>query len=414
MPCRPTPPLLHRSAALLAAAALALAFYWSLRFAAADFLYRRDSPEALRRALLLAPGDARLHLRSAELHENPAARLAALETALALNPRDSSAWIELGLRSEIGGSFPKAERCLLEAARIDKTYEPRAALANFYFRRNRPEMFWPWVREALNIAYGDMAPLFRLCWGISEDPGLILERAIPANPKVLSQYLQFLLAASRWDAAVPVAHRLLRHARPEHQPVLLSCCDRLLDAGRGLQALSLWNGMIAARLLPYSPLRPEAGAALTNPTFSLLPLSRGFDWRIPRLEGVLVAREQNTSALRLSFSGKQPERCEPLSQFLFLRPSASYRFRFLYRTSGIRPSAGLRWEIYPWNRPGAPFAASDSLSSENWTAQDLRFTSPPDVTLARLALTYRRALGTTRIEGSLTLRGLSLERSPPP
>ena len=178
-----------------AGAVLGLAIYWSLRLGYADHLFRSGTPEGVKRAVELAPGNARYQDHWAAILEDsgkdPAAALAAMEAAVASNPRDSSSWMELGLRAERDGDLQKAERCLLEAARVDRQYDPRWTLANFYFRKSDWENFWLWAREAAAMSYGDSAALFRLGWRATQDPALILSRAIPDQPQVLARFIGF-------------------------------------------------------------------------------------------------------------------------------------------------------------------------------------------------------------------------------
>src|SRR5438874_1728361 len=154
--------ILRRLAALASIAVLSLATYWTIRLALADRLFHAGSADALARAIRLAPGNAQYFAWLAEYREaegldpDPA-----LATAARLNRMDSSVIIRRGLRAEFRNDFAGAESFLLEAAAVDKLFDPRAALANFYFRRNRPEPFWRWAREAFAISYGDLTSLFR-------------------------------------------------------------------------------------------------------------------------------------------------------------------------------------------------------------------------------------------------------------
>jgi hypothetical protein len=92
------------------------------------------------------------------------------------SPRSSDSWIAEGLAAEEARDYAHAERALLEAARIDRQYLPAWTLANFYFRRNDPEHFWPWARHAARMAYDDRAPLVRLAHEFEPDPRRILDR----------------------------------------------------------------------------------------------------------------------------------------------------------------------------------------------------------------------------------------------
>ncbi|MGH9660030.1 MAG: hypothetical protein ACRD96_15890, partial [Bryobacteraceae bacterium] len=185
------------------AAALAFATYWSLRLAAADHYVRRNTLDDQAAAVRLDPHNAEQRARLAE--HQAAAGLdpkPSLEAAARLNPRDSSIPIRLGLRAEFEGDFARAERHLLEAARVDRLFDPRSTLMNFYFRRARGDAFWHWAREAFAVGYGDRAPLFRLCWRMTTDADLIAG-VLPAQLSVRLEYLRFLLAERRLAAAEP-------------------------------------------------------------------------------------------------------------------------------------------------------------------------------------------------------------------
>lgn len=398
------------------AAVAGIGLYWSLRMTYAEILFRRDDLKSVERAIELAPNNARYYIRKADLLRQAGAgepsQVRALEQALALNPRDSRGWIQLGLLAEMEGRFSRAEECLLQAAEADATHVPRSTLANYYFRRGEPEKFWRWVREALETAPGDMAPLFRLCWTLSSDAGAILERAIPRRPEALRQYLSFLLLSSHLEAAGEVAERVLGNATAEDLAVLLAYCDRLLESRETTGALRLWNSMVTKGMIPYERLVPGGGLVLTNGSFRIAPRSQGFDWRIPAVEGVAVSRDEHPPALRFSFSGRQPEQCEVLWQYLPVLADTSYRLSFEYRTGGIEPNTGMRWEIIDLTNAAMRLAESASLSAESWTRGEVDFTTPANLRAARLVLAYRRAQGTTRITGWISLRRVRLQAAP--
>src|SRR5450755_2728606 len=143
--------------------------------ALADYHSRQGTPASVRDAIHMEPDGADYYIQLAALTQesDPMASTQALQHALALNPRDSNAWVELGLRAEQVGNLAGAERNLLTAARIDKLYQPRWSLANYYFRRGDMEKFQLWAREAVHMAYGDSTPLFSLCWRATDDGELI-------------------------------------------------------------------------------------------------------------------------------------------------------------------------------------------------------------------------------------------------
>jgi hypothetical protein len=150
---------------------------------------------------------------------------------------------------------------------------------------------------------------------------------------------------------------------------------------------------------------------LTDGAFAISPTSRGFDWRIAALEGVTASREREAAGLRLTFSGEQPETCEPLAQFLPVPENRAYELQFTYRTSRVAAGAGPRWQVVD-ACGGKTIAETGPLSSEDTAHGRLGFVSPAGCRLVRLALAYQRSPGTTRIEGYIALWDVRLAPLP--
>lgn len=402
--------------AAIATAGLVWGAYWALRLGQADWLARAGEAAAMARAVELAPGNAGYRARLAGMKgptgEDAGAAAEELERAVALKPGYASAWIELGLRREARGEVEKAEQCLLEAARVDRMFEPRWALANFYFRRGEVKRFWEWARRAGEMVYGDARPLFRLCWEMTPDARLILERVAPDRAVTLRQYLGFLVSENHLEGAEAVAERLADTGDRREAGVLLDYCSRLLDMGWLDPAMRTWNRMAARGVIEGERLAPEQGASLTNAGFRRKPLGRGFDWRLPGPAGVTVTRGEGEGAVRVGFSGKQPEQCELLWQWTPVAAGRKYRLRFESRTEGVASPSGLAWRIFdPRSRveltPDAP-----GLTAGDWGRAEVSFQAPAGTRLLRLALCYRRASGTTRLQGALWIRGLRLDLEP--
>ncbi|MBZ5591967.1 MAG: hypothetical protein LAP39_07010 [Acidobacteriia bacterium] len=402
-------------AGLAGLTALAAGCYSTARLAWADHLFRADTLESVTRAAQLLPANAEYHARLATLLDVSRGDGAAVESelhkAVDANPRLAAAWIELGLRAEADGQAHHAEACLLRAARADRMYATLWTLANFYFRQNESEKFWPVARRALRIgdvgAY-DPAPLFRLCWKLSPDSATVLERAIPDVGPVEARYLEYLVRESLAPAAEPVIQRLVAFGSERDLGPVPAYCDNLIAAGDADRAMHAWNALCWRGLHGYRPLDPEATAALTNGDFSAPPVQHGFDWRMPAVAGVIAERAGLPPRLWIALDGHEPETCDVLDQFIALAPSHKYRLRFRYQTDDIAAGSGLRWHILTPAGYEIPSDAAD-LASEQETESIVRFTTPAVVRLARLALSYRRTPGTTRIEGRIALASAALE-----
>lgn len=431
--------MLARLAALVMLILLGSAAWLSAQLFRAELLFCRNTLASVEHAARISPDWAECHTRLAAL-DGPARASSHLRHAVNSNPRDSRAWVELGLLAESSGAAAEAEKCLLQAARYDKQFDPAWSLANFYFRQSEqgaaapsgagesllpprfarrefpentlvtgPRKFWHWAHAAASMSYSDLTPLFRLCFLMTGDTGQILDQVVVPVRRVEHNYLDFLLVTGRLAAAGPAARRIIASAGPDDAATLLTDVDFQLRAGNRDEALWLWNALVDRKLVAGKPLDPPRGVALTNPDFSHPPLASGFDWRPLAVDGIVHSAGEN--AFHLSFSGKQPETCRLLAQYLPLDPDSAYRLRFEYRTSGMSGTTGLGWLLDPTadGESSTVLQESPSVSpSDDWRTMEWTFHSPASRRLARLVLFYHRALGTTRLEGTLLLRKVQL------
>jgi len=393
----------------IAAAGFAAAGVWSVRLGWADYWFRRETLAGTQKALAITPGQAAYYYRLALLasDDHPARAVEALQRAVALNPADAQSWIDLGLQYEAGGDTARAEQCLVRAVEEDAQYLPRWTLANYYFRRNDPPRFWFWAKRAAAMAYGDPLPLFRLCGQMEED-GKLIDRLAIRNPSVRASYVSYLVGQDRIDLVGPPSRRVLEENRQDDTPLLLAVCDRLLDRSRVDEALGIWNRLAETHRIPFGARSSTMPSLLVNGAFAVAPTSQGFDWRLPEVDGVSAASEESPGGLRLTFSGRQPERCETLVQYVPVQENRQYKLTFRYRTSGIAAATGLAWRIADRNS-GNGLGEGRDLSAEEEVQAQVSFDTPPGCRLARVSLLYQRSLGTTRIAGFIILRSLALE-----
>jgi len=393
----------------IAAAGFAAAAVWSVRLGWADYWFRQETLKGTEKAISVTPGQAAYYYRLALLSsdDNPAKAIGALRRAVALDPADAHSWIDLGLLYEAGGDNTLAERCLLRAVQEDAQYLPGWTLANYYLRRNDAPRFGFWAKRAAAMAYGDPLPLFRLCGQMEED-GNLIDRLAISDPSVRASYLSYLVGQDRIDLAGPATRRILEENRRPDTPLLLAVCDRLLDRSRAGEALHIWNRLAETHRIPFGAWSSATRSLLVNGAFTVAPTSQGFDWRLPEVDGVTAASEESPGGLRLTFSGRQPERCEVLDQYVPVQENRKYKLTFLYRTSGIASGTGLAWRIVDINGARSLGEGRD-LSAEEETQDQVSFGTPSGCGLVRVSLLYQRSLGTTRIAGFIVLRSIALE-----
>ena len=398
--------------------ALALSSYWALRLAWADHLSYGAELAGRERAVQLAPAAAAFAGRLADRREElggdclPDSRRAA-----ALDPENPEPLMRLGVRAELAGDYPLAETSLLAAAARSRLYQPKYLLAQYYFRRQNADRFWPWARAALEAAYGDAAPIFELGWRLRPDATWLSANLIPPRREMARQYLAYLCNRERWAAAAAEARKMVAAAEPlagrrprgypasgagqawvsgesADRPELLAYCEARLSRGDGREAAEIWNAMCRRRLLAHDPLDPAGDRLVTNGDFLQAPSGRGFDWRLVEQTGVSAVAVGG--ALRVSFTGRQPERCPIAWQYVATAPGTRYRLRYEVRERGDAPARGIAWVVSD-AEPGAESAGS------------LEFLAAKD--LARIYLIYQRPPGSARLEDTVSIAHVRLERA---
>jgi tetratricopeptide (TPR) repeat protein len=411
-----SPGLKPTVSAAIGAALLAVclfAAYWSVRFAVADIFYHQNTLASLRRAVAIEPDNAAYWSLLAEQTEsvglNPDDQL---QKAAQLSPLESRYWVRLGFRAEVEQNYPQAEKFLLHAAQVDRKFDPSWALMNFYFRRNNVPEFWRWTDRAFDLSYGDLTPMFQLAWNITSDADLIAKH-IPSRPEVETSYLWFLVNSNRIEASVPVALKVAAYASDDTELNPLLAWWEHAYATQGAAALSVWNTLCDRKLLPYQPLHPGSGKLVTNGDFAHIPIQRGSDWRLATADALSLQPDPSSHQLAINFSGKEAEDLVLAEQWLPVDPGRHYIVKSSYQSPGGSPLHGINWTV------------SASPPRDQILARSEDFTPGPDLKpvqvafdsldnrYVRLSLWYKRPLGSTRAEGTLTIGNITSEVAAP-
>lgn len=396
-------PLPIISLRVLVAAACVWGAWASWKIARGDDLLRQDTVASIRLSLRLVPDNPAAFMRLAQRDEDQAQPM--LETALRLDPYNAQADIELGLLYEANGDPARAEKLLLHAFEIDRTYTPRWSLANFYLRQGNMPAFWQWSRRAAEMPPHDMGALFALCWRVTPDPKSIADAILNDNPSTVRQFIVFLLTKNQVEAAAAEAPRLIRiGGAGADRPLLLALVNQALLANHATAATEVWRALIEKHWIVADDSVPN------NRNFSRDPLPVGFDWTLPSETG--LHSWPGPAGLDVELSGDEPESCTIAEQIVALAPG-NYTLAYTYRTSGVAPGTGIEWQVLD-DKTETVLAASPSLASDSTQNVEVPFTVPPGVSLVRLHLGYQRALGTTRVNGTLTIQSTSVRKSSTP
>ena len=393
------------------------AVWRSVQIAIADWAASPNSVQALTKAVQDSPDDPRLLARLALLRSaagDPDPEVDdQLRRAARLNPFSSEVLMTLGLHEEFEGNPVAAERELTQAARIDHQFKPAWTLANFYTRRSEPGKAWAMIERifALEPLGFDLTPVFDLCWRIAgDDPGRILS-LIPKNGPEPVQYLAYLVSTNRADAALqvwPGALGSMRQADSSGDPeTLKGFPDYLMGAGRVAEGVRVWNQLVESGMIQSGHLDPAKGDSIADPEFKY-PAGAGFSWHVGEFNG--VSANIYGGALHLELSDDEPESFRVLSAMVPLLPDRHYRLLWTVDKSGLRDSRdpGFRFRI---TQGSVTQDCPPLLTSQGCDFSSTPFSSTPRdrMSSASLTLEYTRALGTTRLSGTLAVSAVRLE-----
>ena len=160
------------------------------------------------------------------------------------------------------------------------------------------------------------------------------------------------------------------------------------------EAAEIWNALCRRRLLALEPLDPAADRLVTNGDFLQAPSGRGFDWRLVEQTGVTAAA--NNGELRVGFTGRQPERCLIVWQYVPPSPGTRYRLRWEARAGLGEPARDIAWVV-----SDAELLTESAHSQEFLAAKDL----------TRICLIYQRPLGSARLEDTVWIGHVRMERA---
>ncbi len=353
-------------------------------------------------------------------------------------PRDPEAWIRSALEAEAQHNPAQAERLLLHAATLSKTWLPRWSLANFYARHDKQQSSLEWARHCAARSSGDLRPLFQLIESAGIPPSEFPSRFLPKNRAVLLAYLQYRSSHPDHSSVEYVASQLLELI-PDHPPgwpgldsdplsfafnrrfpmlgeerkVLLSVLDRLLASRLGRRAVDFLNLLIQTQTLQASPFNPSQ--LITNSKFAAIPASNPFDWQLFPSADVAIDIDSRQSLATVSLSGSQPESLAMLSQVLFIPKQKSYRFEAHSSCKACPSPSGFQWQFTNFGSTDPvllqPFL-NPTAKTLDFSSQYFNLTPSAEDRLWLLTLRYSRPTGVARQPQSLQISSVALVEEP--
>ena len=374
----------------------------------ADRFLRAEDLSALKRASRLDPWNATVWRSMAEKENIAEAAIGDARHAVALNPRDAAAWLELAFAEQETGDPSAAANAVARALRADPTTPMylRTA-AQLYFSLGQQKAGLEQLRNLATHDPDSLPNTVDLAWRATHNPQLILSEVVPHNPDGEIAFLRVLIARDQRFAAGNVWKALVSENAGFDPSQTLAYVNFLLDKFHGAEAAQVWQ-ILAARNRELSEYR-VGDNAITNSGFEQPILASGLDWRYAMDPAVTVRTASGEAhaglrALELDFGAAVVE--PGIWQYVPVAPGGEYDFSAYYKTHNLEGAGGIAWAAIDV-ASGAELGRTPVMApSDEWQPVGTQVTVPAqsDLIIGKLL----RTPAGDQLRGSLWIDDVSL------
>ena len=330
--------------------------FFGLRAAIARYGFEGNSAERLELAVRLEPDNpaywyllGRYQQYSLEEADSAGAQYS-FRKAIALNPLDTDAWLDLATSYELEGKTGEAREAYLQAK---KSYPTSADVSwrygNFLLRQGDQPEAYAELRRAIEADPQRAAAAFSRAYRASRDIDQILNQLLPPRQSAYIGMINEAISEKQLAVAQTIWARLLTlHPRIEVRDVERLVAE-LLVAGEYDEARRVWDQGVATVKLP--PLLEPQGSVVWDPSFESDANGYSFAWKFnPIVQGVSIGldrteRHSGSQSLRLSFDGRHNPDLEAACTIATVQPGTAYRFSGWIKTKEITTEYGVGFRL---------------------------------------------------------------------
>jgi tetratricopeptide (TPR) repeat protein len=407
------------AAALCVAASLS---FFSIRMALAAKAADERTAEGLRLAVRREPLNAEYwyrfgHFQQFNLEEtDPGQAKDYFKKAIAIDPKYTDAWLDLGTAYELEGNMAEAKDAYLHAKQsYPASPDVSWRYGNFLLREGNLEEAYPEFRLSLISDPGRAASAFSRCYRANPNVEQILDQMLPP---IAFAYVGIIkeTADTKQVAVSQIVWRRLLTLHPrltviDFEPLVAA----LLVEGDVREAHRVWEEGTSAMKLPE--LGGLAGSLIWDPSFESGVRDSTFSWRFqPLTQGLTTAldsleKRSGNLSLRLTFDGKHNPNLDAACIQAAVSPSTNYDFSAWVKTRSLTTDHGIGFHIHSYAHNGEqPIQFSREISGTNpWTSVDFVYTTGLDVYKANICIFRERNLETEeRIAGTAWIDDVNL------
>ena len=403
-------------------------FKWSLLLSAAGILAWRivvlgmaahyaaqDNGEASATALAWYSHQPHALLEQARalLDTDPARAERLLRQAAWANPADGDVYMTLARLREAQGEIQRAAELTGIASRLAPMQSAvQLQAAAFWLRQGRLDEALTRLSVALRLRSELRPRLYPVLLEFAED-ARTRSAFLPLLKEPPDWWEDFFsYAAANADSLDTVKALYYGQRQQEIKPGITQqqrYWARLQQEGQWMELYFTW-------LNSLDPQQLRALGYIYNGSFELPFTDAGFDWRAPKVGGVLVETGPTygvagAKALKVTFQGQRVQ-FNHLYQYLLL-PVGHYRLQGRVRPEGLQAQRGVRWTIACAVDDQRLLGSSEPfLGSDQWRPFVTEFTVPAgncQVQVLQLVLTGRAALD-FEVTGAVWFDDMAIER----
>jgi Tfp pilus assembly protein PilF len=372
--------------------------FFGIRSAVAHYDAEGQTARGLERAVHLEPDNpdywyvlGRYQQYNLE-QANPVLAENSFREAIALNPNDTDALLDLATAKELDGKSEEAREAYLQAR---KSYPVSADVAwrlgNFLLRQGQLAQAYPELRSAIEANPQFAAAAFSRAYRTNPNIDELLDELFPPKQSVYVDVISEALSAKQLAVAKTVWGRLLLlHPHLEMRDVENFVSD-LLKAGEFTEAKQVWDQGVATMNLP--PLFRPGGSVVWDPSFEAGINGNAFSWQYHAIEqGVRIdldktEKHSGAQSLRLSFDGRHNPNMEAACTLVIVQPSTTYRFYGWIKSQGITTDQGIAFRLRAVEAGFDAVATTHQVvGTDPWTRLDQSWTSGRDVHRVRICV----------------------------
>jgi tetratricopeptide (TPR) repeat protein len=271
-----------------------------------------------------------------------------LQKAIEKNPLEQEYWLNLAKVLQRMGEMEHSEEALEKAVLTFPTgYKGRWTAGTLLLQAGSLEKAFSHFSYILAYYPNQSSLVYDVCERTVHDPGLILDRLVPGEPKSLNQYLAHLyesgdkeMAKKAWEKKVSLGCGMEREETLKH-------IDFLISQREIQDAFQVWK----VRLREEGRATPSDHDLITDGGFEQEKgFGRGFDWRIGNVTGAEISHDSSIAyegkkSLKIVFNGKENVDFNQVSQYVPLKSDTEYILKAYMKTKGITTRSGLKIEV---------------------------------------------------------------------